>query len=53
MGERRCAYGVLVGEPEGSSPLGKPRRRWEYNIKMYPQDVGWRARTELTWPEYG
>jgi hypothetical protein len=40
MGDRRYAYGVLVGEPEGRSPLGRPRRRWEYNIKTYPQDVG-------------
>jgi hypothetical protein len=40
MGDRRYAYGVLVGEPEGRSPLGKPRRRWKYNIKMYPQDAG-------------
>jgi hypothetical protein len=34
MGERRGAYRVLVGKPEGRSPLGRPRRRWEDNIKM-------------------
>jgi hypothetical protein len=33
MGERRDAYRVLVGKPEGMRPLGRPRRRWEDNIK--------------------
>jgi hypothetical protein len=33
MGERRGAYRVLVGNPEGKRPLGRPRRRWEDNIK--------------------
>ena len=40
MGEGRGAYRVLVGEPEGKRPLGKPRRRWEDNIKMDLQEVG-------------
>jgi hypothetical protein len=31
---------VLVGKPEGKSPLGRPGRRWEDNIKMYLQEVG-------------
>jgi hypothetical protein len=31
---------ILVGKPEGKRPLGKPRRRWEYNIKMALEDVG-------------
>jgi len=31
---------VLVGKPEGRRPLGRPRRRWKYNIKMDLQDVG-------------
>ena len=31
---------VLVGKPEGKKPLGRPRRRWEYNIKMDLQEVG-------------
>jgi hypothetical protein len=35
MGERRGVYRVLVGKPEGKKPLGRPMRRWEYNIKMY------------------
>jgi len=34
MGERRGAYRVLVGKPEGKRPLGRSRRRWEDNIKM-------------------
>jgi hypothetical protein len=33
-GEVRGAYNVLVGKPEGRRPLGRPRRRWEDNIKM-------------------
>jgi hypothetical protein len=38
--ERRGAYRDLVGKPEGRRPLGRPRRRWEYNIKMDLQEVG-------------
>ena len=37
---RRGLYRVLVGKPEGRRPLGRPRRRWEYNIKMDLQEVG-------------
>jgi len=40
MGERRCLYGVLVGKPEGKRPLGRPRRRWEDNIKFDIHEVG-------------
>ena len=40
MGERRGVYRVLVGKPEGKKPLGRPRRRWEDNIKMDLQEVG-------------
>jgi len=39
MGERRGAYRVLVGKPMGKRPLGKPRRRWDDNIKMDLQEV--------------
>jgi hypothetical protein len=38
-GERRGIYRVLVGKPEGMRPLGRPRRRWEDNIKMDLQEV--------------
>jgi len=41
MGEMRSAYSVLVGKPEGKTPLGRPRRRWENNIKMDLQKAGW------------
>jgi hypothetical protein len=40
MGEDRDVHSVLVGKPEGKRPLGKPRRRWEDNIKMDIQEVG-------------
>jgi hypothetical protein len=40
MGEGRGMYRVLVGEPEGKRPLGRPRCRWEDNIKMDLQEVG-------------
>jgi len=39
MGEMRGVYRVLVGKPEGKRPLGRPRRRWEDNIKMDFQEV--------------
>jgi hypothetical protein len=40
MGERRGGYRVLVGKPGGKRPLGRPRHRWEDNIKMDLQEVG-------------
>ena len=40
VGERRGVYRVLVGKPEGKRPLGRPRCRWEDNIKMDLQEVG-------------
>jgi hypothetical protein len=40
MGERRGIYRVLVGKPEGTRPLGRPRPRLEDNIKMVLQEVG-------------
>jgi len=40
MGEGRGVYGVLVGRLEGKRPLGRPRRRWEDNIKMELQEAG-------------
>jgi hypothetical protein len=43
MGDRRGAYRVLVGKPDGKRPLGSPRCRWEENIKMDLQGVGWRS----------
>jgi hypothetical protein len=43
MGERRGLYGVFVRKPEGKRLLGRSRRRWEDNIKMDLQEVGWRG----------
>jgi hypothetical protein len=40
MGEMRVVYRVLVGKPEGKRPHGRPRPRWEDNIKMDLQEMG-------------
>ena len=40
MGEENGVYSVLVGKPEGKKPLGSSTRRWEDNIKMDLQEVG-------------
>jgi hypothetical protein len=40
-GEKRNAYRILVGKPEGNRPLGRPRRRWVDNIKMDLGGIGW------------
>jgi hypothetical protein len=40
MGEERGVHRVLVGKPEGKRSLGRPRRKWEDNIKMDVQEVG-------------
>jgi hypothetical protein len=40
MGEVRSAYNILVWRPEGRKPLGRPRRRWEDNIKMDLREIG-------------
>jgi hypothetical protein len=41
MGERRNAYRILVGKPEGNKSLGRPRHRWANNIKMDLREIGW------------
>jgi hypothetical protein len=53
MGERRGAYRDLVGKPEGRRPLGRPRRRWEDNIKMDLREVGWGNQNGLIWLRIG
>jgi hypothetical protein len=42
MGDTRVAYRVLVGRRDGKRPLGRSRRRWDDNIKINVQEVGWR-----------
>jgi hypothetical protein len=41
MGEKRNAYRILVGKPEGRRPLGGQRRRWVDNTKMALREIGW------------
>jgi len=50
MRERKGVYRILVGKREGKRPLGRPRRRWEENIKMALQDVGYAG---MDWIELG
>jgi hypothetical protein len=56
MGEGRGVYRILVGRPEGKRPLGRPRHRWEDNIKMDLREVGidganwiWLAQDRVQW----
>jgi hypothetical protein len=42
MGEERKVYKVVVGKPEGKRPLGRPRRRWENEIRVDLREIGWR-----------
>jgi hypothetical protein len=41
MGEKRNAYSILVGKPEGKRALGRTRRRWVNNTKMDLREIGW------------
>ena len=53
VGERRGVYRVLVGKPEGKRPPGRPRRRWEDNIKVDLQEVGRGAWNGSSWLRIG
>ena len=53
MGEGRGVHRVLVGKPEGKRPLGRPRRRWEDNIKMDLQEVKGVVGTGWSWLRIG
>jgi hypothetical protein len=54
MRERRGTYRVLVGKPEERRPLGRPRNRWEDNIKINLREMGWEgvACIDLTQDRY-
>jgi hypothetical protein len=49
MGDVRGAYNILVGTPEGRRPLGRPRRRWEDNIKMDLREIEFRGVGWIHW----
>jgi len=49
MGKRRCVYRDLVWKPDGKRSLGRPRRKWEDNIKMDTQKVGCGVWTGSSW----
>jgi hypothetical protein len=53
MGEIRNEYTLLVGKPEGKGPLGRPRHRWEDNIKMELMKQGGKLWTGFIWLRIG
>jgi hypothetical protein len=53
MGEGRNVYRVLAGKPEGKRPLGRPRRRWEYGLKMDLRETGLGGWNGFTWLRIG
>ena len=53
VGEGRVVHRVLVGKPEGKRPLGRPRHRWEDNIKMDLQEVGGGCGAGWSWFRIG
>jgi hypothetical protein len=42
MGEMRNTYKIFIGKPERKRPRGRPRRRWEDNIRMNLKEIAWR-----------
>jgi hypothetical protein len=53
VGDKRNAYNILVGKPERKMPLGRPRRRWVYNMKMNLREIGWGGMDGMIWPRIG
>jgi hypothetical protein len=49
MGEVRNVYNILVENPEGKRPLGRPRLRWEQHIKTYLTEIGFGVWNEFIW----
>jgi hypothetical protein len=53
MGDKRNAYNILVGKPEGKRLLGRPRRRWKDNIRMDLREYGTKVWTGFIWLRIG
>jgi hypothetical protein len=53
VGEKRNAFRVLVGKPEGQRPLGRPRHRWEDNIKINLRETEWVLWSGFIWLRIG
>jgi hypothetical protein len=53
MGKGRGVYRVLVGRPEGKRPLGRPRHRWENNIKLNLKEIGIDGANRIRFSQYG
>jgi hypothetical protein len=53
MGEGRNVYRVMVGKPEGKTPLERPRRIWEDGIKMDLGEIRWGVWSQFTWLRIG
>jgi len=53
MGERRGVYRLFVGKPELKSLLGRPRHRWDDNIKIDLEELGWEVWTGSSWLRIG
>jgi hypothetical protein len=51
--EMKNAYKTLFGNPEGKRPLGRPRRRWNDNIKTDVREIGWKVRIGFMWLRIG
>ena len=49
MGDRKCLYRFLLGRPEGRKPFGRPKHRWEDNIKMDLRELGWGGWIQFFW----
>jgi hypothetical protein len=50
IGEKSNAFTLLVGKPEGKRPLGRPKHRWEDNIKMDPREIRWNVMNWINLP---